>query len=55
MISAFSRGGGVKNLPNLPTDSSKKLPTVKNRKEVADVLNVKLRQLFKFDTISKFK
>jgi hypothetical protein len=26
--SAFFRGGGVKNLPNLPTDSSKKLPTV---------------------------
>ena len=26
--SAFLRGGGVKNLPNLPTDSSKKLPTV---------------------------
>ena len=22
------RGGGVKNLPNLPTDSTKKLPTV---------------------------
>ena len=26
--SPFFRGGGVKNLPNLPTDSSKKLPTV---------------------------
>ena len=26
--SAYSRGGGVKNLPNLPTDSTKKLPTV---------------------------
>ena len=26
--SALFRGGGVKNLPNLPTDSSKKLPTV---------------------------
>ena len=26
--SACSRGGGVKNLPNLPTDSAKKLPTV---------------------------
>ena len=26
--SGFLRGGGVKNLPNLPTDSSKKLPTV---------------------------
>ena len=26
--SALLRGGGVKNLPNLPTDSSKKLPTV---------------------------
>ena len=25
---AFFRGGGVKNLPNLPTYSSKKLPTV---------------------------
>jgi hypothetical protein len=25
--SAFFRGGGVKNLPNLPTDSCKKLPT----------------------------
>ena len=25
--SAFFRGGGVKNLSNLPTDSSKKLPT----------------------------
>ena len=24
--SAFHRGEGVKNLPNLPTDSSKKLP-----------------------------
>ena len=26
--SARLRGGGVKNWPNLPTDSSKKLPTV---------------------------
>ena len=26
--SAFFRGGGVKNFPNLPTDTSKKLPTV---------------------------
>ena len=26
--SACSRGGGVKNLPNLPTDSTKKLLTV---------------------------
>ena len=26
--SAYFRGGGVKNWPNLPTDSSKKLPTV---------------------------
>ena len=26
--SAHTRGGGVKNWPNLPTDSSKKLPTV---------------------------
>ena len=26
--SACSRGGGVKNLPNLPTDSTEKLPTV---------------------------
>ena len=26
--SALLRGGGVKNLPYLPTDSSKKLPTV---------------------------
>ena len=26
--SACSRGGGVKNLPNLPMDSTKKLPTV---------------------------
>ena len=25
--SAHLRGGGVKNWPNLPTDSSKKLPT----------------------------
>ena len=25
--SAFFRGGGVKNWPNLPTDNSKKLPT----------------------------
>ena len=25
--SACLRGGGVKNWPNLPTDSSKKLPT----------------------------
>ena len=28
---AFFRGGGVKNLPNLPTDSSKKLLTVGGR------------------------
>ena len=27
-MSACLRGGGVKNLPNLPTDSTKKLPTV---------------------------
>ena len=26
--SVCSRGGGVKNLPNLPMDSTKKLPTV---------------------------
>ena len=26
--SAWFRGGGVKDLPNLPTDSTKKLPTV---------------------------
>ena len=26
--SACFRGGGVKNWPNLPTDSTKKLPTV---------------------------
>ena len=26
--SACFRGGGVKNLPNLPTDSTKKLPKV---------------------------
>ena len=26
--SALLRGGGVNNLPNLPTDSSKKLPMV---------------------------
>ena len=26
--SPFFRGGGVKNWPNLPTDSSKKLPMV---------------------------
>ena len=25
--SSFFRGVGVKNLPNLPTDSSKKMPT----------------------------
>ena len=42
--SALFRGGGVKNLPNLPTDSSKKLPMVggvgvKNREKFADVLN----------------
>ena len=29
--SACLRGVGVKNLPNLPTDSSKKLPTVGGR------------------------
>ena len=37
-MSAFFRGGGVKNLPNLPTNSSKKMPTegggVKNRKNL---------------------
>ena len=27
-MSACLRGGGVKNLPNLPMDSCKKLPTV---------------------------
>ena len=27
-MSACLRGGGVKNLPFLPTDSTKKLPTV---------------------------
>ena len=27
-MSACLRGGGVKNWPNLPMDSSKKLPTV---------------------------
>ena len=37
--SARLRGGGVKNWPNLPTDSSKKLPTeggvgVKNRENL---------------------
>ena len=36
--SAFYREGGVKNLPNLPTDSSKKLSTegvgVKNRENL---------------------
>ena len=34
--SAFYRSGRVKNLPNLPTDSSKKLPTggVKNRENL---------------------
>ena len=40
--SAFFLGGGVKNLPNLPMDSSKKLPMVagvKNREKLADVLN----------------
>ena len=39
--SAFFRGGGVKNLSNLPTDSSKKLPTVgvKNCENFADILN----------------
>ena len=26
--SAIFKGGGVKNLPNLPMDSTKKLPTV---------------------------
>ena len=40
-MSAFFRGGGVKNLPNLPMDSSKKLPTVgvKNCEKFANVLN----------------
>ena len=39
--SACLRGGGVKNLPNLPTDSTKKLPTigVKNLWKIADVIN----------------
>ena len=39
--SALLRGGGVKNLPNLPMDSSKKLPTVgvKNHEKFADILN----------------
>ena len=31
--SAFFRGGVVKNLPNLPTDSSNKLPTVGGRRQ----------------------
>ena len=31
MTSAFFSGGGVKNLPNLPMDSSKKLPMVGGR------------------------
>ena len=30
-MSSFFRGRGVKNLPNLPTDSSKKLPTEEGR------------------------
>ena len=42
-MSAFFRGGGVKNLPNWPTDSSKKLPTVRGKgqkcEKFADVLN----------------
>ena len=29
--SAFLRGGGFKNWPNLPTDSIKKLPTEEGR------------------------
>ena len=41
--SAFFRGEGVKNLPNLPTDSSKKADGrgvgVKNHEKFADVLN----------------
>ena len=41
--SAFFRGRGVKNWPNLPTDSSKKLPTGGGRGQkswkIADVLN----------------
>ena len=41
--SAHLRGGGVKNWPNLPTDSSKKLPTEGGRGQkswkFADVLN----------------
>ena len=42
--SAFFRGGGVKYLPNLPTDSSKKTADgrgvgVKNREKFPDVLN----------------
>ena len=41
---AFFRGRGVKNLPNLPTDSSKKTANgrgigVKNREKFANVLN----------------
>ena len=41
---AFFRGGRVKNLSNLPTDSSKKTADgrgvgVKNREKFADVLN----------------
>ena len=40
--SACSRGGGVKNWPNLPTDSSKKMPTYGDRGQklwkFADVL-----------------
>ena len=42
--SVFFRGRGVKNLPNLPTDSSKKTANgrgigVKNREKFANVLN----------------
>ena len=40
----FKKGVGVNNLPNLPTDGSKKLPTVggvgvKKSEKFADVLN----------------
>ena len=43
MTSAFFRGGGVKNLPNMPMDSRKKLPTEGGRgqklRKFADVLD----------------
>ena len=43
-MSAFCRRGGVKNWPNLPTDSSKKMPTTEGGRgqkswKFADVLN----------------